>query len=98
MVLGEFFSGVPMGLFPMVFRERAVTDDTLIGDKTSLRALLVSVRRHAKSISPFVHAAYRDRDRVLRATIVVTELPGADVAQHGSLVQARSRGDLRGFE
>ena len=79
----------------MVFRDQALTDRIWM---RSLRHLLLCVRWDPEISPPFVYTAYGDGDRVLRATIVIAEFAIADVAQDGSLIQARSGGDLRGFE
>src|SRR5262245_26899169 len=81
-----------------LFRGQDCRDDYSMTHTRSLRDLLVWFCRDPESTPPFVHAAYRNRDRVFGADEIVAELAFADVTQHRSFVQARPGSDLGGLE
>jgi hypothetical protein len=64
----------------------------------SSSCLLLQFCRYTEIISPLIHAARGNSDRVFGAAEIIAKLAITDVAQDGSLIQTRPRGDLRGFQ
>src|SRR4029453_19273153 len=67
-------------------------------DRRSPSCLLLWVCRHAEIVSPSIDAARRNCDRVFCAAVVIAKFAVTDIAQNCSLIEARPRGNLRGFQ